>query len=322
MPIFLFLALGCANEVEEIPQELEGPAAVQTMEEGGGLITLDLSEAERLLQIFHINDDNNFKHAAFLLDSTFGELVYYKYKRSPYMKSMLHFQWSKTVEERFLIHAQNEIFQNIHVFDGNEFHSSSDFLTLLKWEELEGNNFLMHVQNQDDQQLIAYIGGEFIESTPFKSIKESVILSSNNKIMSVKSEDSNDIIEFNGQSFEYHQSGDKITKLKLSPDSKSYTYTISKERKSYYGLGNDLYTSALKWLRLGEENDVEGTPEELAEMAMNAQYAYLGKDAEGAQVFINYKPLGKYESISQFMLSKSKEGVVFIGNSEDEYFVH
>ena len=111
LTINTFLACQTTSEETEAPVQPSVEESIQSrIESGGTLIELDLSQAERLLNILSPSADVPIHFRAFHLDSVQGESIQYKDIRSPAMVSLKSLVWGKSQDVIF-VHAQNELRQ-------------------------------------------------------------------------------------------------------------------------------------------------------------------------------------------------------------------
>ena len=308
--MFSFLisfALSCGDNSAETQETNATPedAIQKRIEAGGPIFTLDLTQAERLLDIFKPKEEENERaihHQAFHIDSVNGEYILYKDQKSPTMDRLKSLSWGKK-EDLIFVHAQNERRQQFHIYNA-EWKSSPEFIGLVERIDLGDDRFLVHLHQPSQYQLLAFHNGTFVEGPTFEKLESHTQLASGKLILNLKLEESHALYAFDGQSFEKLIEGKKISRLDSSPDNQTYTYVISKDRQSFYGIGELLYTRAPVWKPIGEK------------------YAYLGIDDMGEEVFVDYKGLGQYERISNFKSFDEDTQLHFVGSKDDTHTVH
>ncbi|MEC8382187.1 MAG: hypothetical protein VXZ96_17785 [Myxococcota bacterium] len=303
-PFLISFALSCGDNSTEKQEEAPNTEDViqQRIEAGGPIFTLDLTQAERLIDILKPEAERPIHLQAFHIDSVNGEYILYRDQKSPTMDQLKALAWGKE-KDLIFVHAQNERRQQFHIFN-TEWKSSPEFISLVERIELGDDRFLVHLQQPSQFQLLAFHDGGFVEGPTFEKLESHSQLANGDLILNLKLEDTHALYSFDGSQFQKLIEGDRISSLKNSPDDQTYTYVINKDRQSFYGIGTLLYTRAPVWKPIGEK------------------FAYLGIDDLGEEVFVDYKGLGRYERISSFKAFDEDTQLHFVGSKEDAYTLH
>ena len=109
LSFLLSLVFSCGENTPEPPPEppRAEDAIQQRIEAGGPLFTLDLTQAERLLDILKPPSEKPIHLHAFHIDSVNGEYILYKDKKSATMDQLKALSWGDS-DDVIFVHAQNE----------------------------------------------------------------------------------------------------------------------------------------------------------------------------------------------------------------------